>query len=206
MIDAQISFFEVVKANELQASLDVLYDKYESDKRMGIYFFQYGGSAIPYYIGVGDDIFHRLKAHLENYRWENKGSKYWITKFPEKLASLSCFLDVATDDTFYNPNKNNIDNKFMENSQKLIDNTEFLLANVKTDADVDLSCFKYNVEELLQRNLIKNMGIRTSWIGDGGIGIGKQLPIALDEIHISFDYTHMKNKVYQTLNQKLLLS
>jgi len=206
MIETTVSFFEVIKAKNFVTQYDELYAKYPTEARRGIYFFTYASSSIPYYIGVGEDIFDRLKSHLENYRWEHKGNRYWVTKFPEKLSSLSCFLDVATPETFYIPKRNGDDDGRQKSvAEEIINGTEFLLAHVDAPNDLNVENFKYNVEDLLQTNLIKNMGIQTTWVGDGGRDIGKPLTALVDEIKVRFDYGNLVGN-YQRLNEKLLLS
>ena len=140
----------------------------------GIYFYLYGSSSIPFYIGMcaakSYNILGRVWNELDDYR----NGKYYLPKNPEKLSSLECFTKASSHETFFIPGKyDKEDDAFLKALDTMLNNTRILFSYLETDPQVDheqMINVIYNIEALFQRNVVDTLKLEPKWIGDKGRG------------------------------------
>ena len=160
-------------------------DKYEPENGGGVYFFLYGGSSIPYYIGASETMFSQLREHIAGYK--NKSCR--LPFKPDKLAHLACFWEEVTPDNYFGPDFKNFNDKACgEVVNKILLHTQILFANVRPrqkgrlhlveEADKMIN----NAAMQLNNNLATRMGLIRNWVGDGGMSmdIGRDLRVGDD--------------------------
>ena len=200
----KVTVFETVNAVDFWETDGDYLKKYENDNRKcGVYFFLYHSSSIPYYIGTSYNMFSRLNDHISSY----KGKGYYVPKHPEKLSSLSCFLEDSTPDTFYARRYNNFDEYFDNTVKRLLEHTQILFSHVEAEDShfhEDMRKLAYDAEIRLYTNLVERMGIKPGWVGDGG----RKKDISncwgiYDELELNIEYD--PKITVQKMNTKLLV-
>jgi len=209
-LNITLRFIHEASLAELDSTNAKQIEKLDRERGTGIYFFAYGGSSIPYYIGASPKMFTRACGHATDY----KNKKLWTPRSPEKLAHLSCFWEKITADAFFGPGYDNFHaQEYEEACVKIFSNTKILFAQLEPDIflqEETIGKLIYNVKMQLNNNLMARMGLIRSWVGDAGVSydIWRSLKIGggSDELgepmRLSFRY---EIEPAQRLNETLLL-
>ena len=169
-------------------SWDELYSYFQNNEKLrnGIYFYHYGNSEIPFYIGKSTatsyNILGRVWEEIDDYA---KG-RYWFPKDVTKLANAVCYKsDGFRDDIFFKPPISHNDELFKEQRKLFLSNVSILFSYMTSDAIIDKKDLIHLSETVLQNRLIDNLNLERGWIGDGGSNLTR---VDMDETEkIIFD-------------------
>lgn len=187
-------------------SWDELYSYFQNNEnfRNGIYFYHFGDSKNPFYIGKSVaksyNILGRVWEEIDDYA---KG-RYWFPKDVTKLANAVCYKsDGFRDDIFFKPPISHNDELFKEQSKLFLSNVSILFSYMTSDAIIDKKDLIHLSETVLQNRLIDNLNLERGWIGDGGSNLTRVDMDETEKIIFDFRYENISFKLDET-NFKLI--
>ncbi len=158
----------------------------EQDEQHGLYFYTYGNSKLPFYIGKSlaksYKIVGRVWSELDDY----KKGRYWLCKKPELLRDLKCFKeDYKAAENFFAPGTDPNNPEFDQAVEKLLEKTIISFAYLKNSAGETITEQIGEVETQLHNNLVSRYELERGWVGDGGKNLSKSSNKNHD---LSFEY------------------
>lgn len=195
-----IRIYKQLKASEIYPCNDGqwkgLYDKFEDNNiRNGIYFYTYGDSRIPFYIGKSTAKSYNILGRVWEELDQCSNGFYWFPRDVNRYKDAECYKMKNFKDVNY------INNNFFAPSNSLKSDTEFQ-KQLKLYLDNVIISFSYlellcddvernqktnYLESYLQERLKYNEALDSGWIGDGGSNLTK---VPLKDIFPVFKYTN----------------
>ncbi len=150
--------------------------RYFSNYPHGIYFYTFGDSKIPCYIGKctasSYNILGRVWDELDDYR----NGKYWVPRDVNKLKNLECFIDPINRSQFFQPDDEakiatpEWKSAIKQFIRDMRISFSYLIAPAPYSPS-EMIALTHDIEALLQLQLVRRFNLSPGWIGDGGINV-----------------------------------
>ncbi|MFW6029991.1 MAG: hypothetical protein ACOCRO_07015, partial [Halanaerobiales bacterium] len=198
-----LNIHEQLKAKEIYFGVwKPLYNKFEDkQKRHGIYFYSYGDSKIPFYIGKctaeSYNILGRVWQELDDY----KNGRYWLCRQPEKYKDLTCFKDNYSKENYFKPNSDIEEEEFKTVINEFLNRTVITFSYItygRSNSN-DKAEIISSVESYMQKKLVNDINLEPNWIGDGGDRLKKQS----EQFDFRIVFKYIMDKNYNELDQVL---
>ena len=186
------------KNDKTDPSWDELYSYFQNNEKLrnAIYFYHYGNSEIPFYIGKSTatsyNILGRVWQEIEDYA---KG-KYWFPKDVTKLTDANCFmLEGFSKDNFWEPPIFTGDKLFVEQIGLFLSNVCISFSYITSLPEDDPVELVHFLETYLQKKMIEKLKLKKGWIGDAGSNFTTAPPEKYKDSKLKFIYEDISIKL-----------